>query len=64
MALNQVGFAHVYGVAQAANHPDLKFEWRDNLDASRDGHNLRCMFVASRAPIDRPKLVPLPAEQE
>jgi FkbM family methyltransferase len=51
MTLDRLGFSHVYGTTAPPDHPDFKFEWHDNRDISRDGYNLRCMFVASRRPI-------------
>jgi SAM-dependent methyltransferase len=62
MALDRIGFSHVYGTTAPPRHPDFLFEWRDSYDVTRDGHNLRCMFVASRFPIARPQLVELVAE--
>ena len=62
MALNRLGFRYVYGTTRPPQHPDFQFEWRNTLDARRDGANLRCMFVASRTPVacDHLKLL-LPA---
>ena len=59
MALDRLGFQHVYGTTDPPNHPDFLFEWRDTLDVTRAGCNLRCMFVASRAPIQNGRLVEL-----
>ena len=59
LALNRVGFAYVYGAAQPPVHPDFQFDWRDNLDTSRNGNPLRCVVVASRTRLDQPSLVPL-----
>jgi SAM-dependent methyltransferase len=59
LALNRVGFRYVYGTTQPPRHPDFLFSWQDNLDTSREGHTLRCVFVASHAPLDRPLLVSL-----
>ena len=59
MALNRVGFAHVYGTTDPPRHPDFEFDWRDNGDTTRDGHNLRCVFVASREPLTDSQLLPL-----
>jgi SAM-dependent methyltransferase len=56
MALTRVGFRYVYGAKRPPAHPDFQFEWRNNLECSRDGHLLRCIFVASRKPLDRPAL--------
>ena len=52
LALNRVGFAYVYGAAQPPVHPDFQFDWRDNLDTSRNGNPLRCVVVASRTRLD------------
>ena len=59
LALNRVGFRFVYGAATPPAHPDFQFEWRNDLSVSRDGSNLRCVFVASRRPIISPELHPL-----
>jgi SAM-dependent methyltransferase len=59
MALTRVGFPFVYGATRPPAHPDFRFEWRDTLEVSRDRHNLRCVFVASRQPMVRDSLTPL-----
>jgi SAM-dependent methyltransferase len=59
MALNRVGFPHVYAPVTPPEHEDFRFEWKNNLDCSRDGHNLRCIFVASRTVLKNPALIPL-----
>lgn len=59
LALNRIGFPHVYAPVVAPEHEDFRFEWRNNLDCSRDGHNLRCIFVASRTELKNPTLVSL-----
>jgi SAM-dependent methyltransferase len=62
MGLNRVGFAHVYAPLRPPRHPDFQFAWKDNLDHSRDGYLLRCIFVASRRELHNPKLKSLLAE--
>lgn len=59
MALNRIGFRYVYGTTSPPRFPDFEFEWRNSLDVVRDGHNLRCVFVASRAPLERDTLANL-----
>jgi SAM-dependent methyltransferase len=59
MALDRVGFPHVYGTTDPPRHADFRFAWLDTLDVVHDGHDLRCMFVASRNPIHAPHLVEL-----
>ena len=59
LALNRVGFAHVYAPVSPPEHEDFRFEWKNNLDCSRDGHNLRCVFIASRNALKSPELIPL-----
>ncbi len=59
MALNRLGFPFVYGTTSPPSHPDFRFEWRDTFEFSRDGHNLRCIFVASRHPMIRDSLTAL-----
>jgi hypothetical protein len=51
MSLNRVGFPYVYGTVTRPLHPDFQFEWKNNLEFWRDGHLLRCIFVASRREI-------------
>jgi SAM-dependent methyltransferase len=59
LALNRIGFPFVYAPATPPEHEDFRFEWRNNLDTARDGHNLRCIFVASRKELKNSNLVPL-----
>ncbi|MDK9699926.1 MAG: class I SAM-dependent methyltransferase [bacterium] len=59
MALNRVGFAHVYGAALPPDHIDYKFEWKNDGAHNRDRHNLRCVFVAAQEPLALNTLVPL-----
>lgn len=59
MALNRVGFGWVYGAVSPPDHPDFTFEWKDSLDISRDGRNLRCVFVAAHTPVESSALVPI-----
>lgn len=61
LALSRAGFEHVYAPAAPPEHEDFRFEWKNNFDCARDGHNLRCIFVASRHPLNNPKLVSLQA---
>jgi SAM-dependent methyltransferase len=56
MALNRVGFPHVYGAVEPPDHPDFRFAWKDNLDHGRDGNLLRCIFVAARQELNNPRL--------
>jgi SAM-dependent methyltransferase len=59
LALNRAGFPHVYAPLTPPEHEDFRFEWKNNLDCSRDGHPLRCVFVAARTELRNPHLVPL-----
>jgi SAM-dependent methyltransferase len=59
MALNRVGFRFVYGAREPPDHPDFRFEWRDDLSISRGENNIRCIFVASRRRLDNARLAPL-----
>jgi SAM-dependent methyltransferase len=59
MALNRVGFPHVYAPREPPDHPEFLFEWRNDLASVRDGRNLRCVFVASRSELAAESLVPL-----
>lgn len=59
LSLNRAGFAHVYAPTTPPAHVDFRFESLRNLDCVRDGHPLRCVFVASRKELQNSKLVPL-----
>lgn len=59
LALRAAGFAHVYAPRVPPDHPDFQFDWKNDLCDSRDGHLLRCMFIASRRPIINSNLIPL-----
>ena len=59
MALNRIGFPYVYGTDTRPNFPDFEFDWQNNLDVTRNGRNLRCIFLASRTPIERGALTNL-----
>ncbi len=59
MALNRVGFPFVYAPRRAPDHEDFAFERRGNLDTRRDGHNLRCVFLGSKAALSLDGLEPL-----
>jgi FkbM family methyltransferase len=56
MALNRLGFPFVYAPVTPPGHPDFEFEWRGDLADSRDGHLLRCIFVASRSKLENTRL--------
>jgi SAM-dependent methyltransferase len=56
MAMNRVGFPYVYAPDHAPEHPDFQFEWRNNLDYAREGHPIRCIFVAGRDELANPRL--------
>ena len=59
LALNRIGFEHVYVAVQSPDFPD--YVWTPSADSafSRDGHLLRSVFVAARSPIVSAGLVPL-----
>ena len=59
LALNRSGFEFVYAPARPPRHPDYEFEWNDDLAIARNGHLLRCVFLASRSGIESDHLVEL-----
>lgn len=59
MALSRMGFPFVYATRTVPNHPDFHLQWQNNCEWRRDGHLLRCVFLASRTRLDNPQLVPL-----
>ncbi len=56
MALTRLGFPFVYAPLIPPGHPDFEFEWRGDFADSRDGHLLRCIFVASRSKLENSRL--------
>ena len=56
MALSRMGFPFVYTAKTPPDHADFPVEWKGNGEWQRDGHLLRCIFVASRQKLDSPKL--------
>lgn len=62
LALRSSGFPYVYAPRVFPDHHDFRFEWKNDLADSRDGHLLRCLFVASRQALDNPNLTALLAE--
>lgn len=59
IALNRVGFDHVYAATDPPDHPDYRFTWLDNMDTARHGSLLRGVFVASRRPLQKGGLTSL-----
>jgi predicted RNA methylase len=57
MALARLGFAFIYGPRVPPQYPDFQFEWKNSLEWSRDGHPIRCVFVATRNQISSDNLV-------
>lgn len=57
MALQRVGFDRIYAPRVPPRHEDFEIEWRDDLARQRDGHDLRCMFLAARQPIASDRLL-------
>jgi tetraacyldisaccharide-1-P 4'-kinase len=57
-ALRSAGFDHVYSPTELPDHEDFRYERLNDLAYERDGHNLRQIFVASRSPLDNPRLLP------
>ena len=62
MSLNRIGFPRVYGLQPDGEHEDFEFEWRGSNEHTRDGHPLRCFFVASRHPLVARRLLTLVAD--
>jgi hypothetical protein len=58
MALNRIGFDHVYAPHSLPQFPDYDFEPVGNLDTIR-GHPLRAVLVASRHELGLATLSPL-----
>lgn len=59
LGLNRAGFEFVYAPVTPPEHEDFRFAWTNDLACVRDGHPLRCVFVASRSELKNPRLVSL-----
>lgn len=59
MALDRVGFPFVYLPKIPPEHPQFRFEWKNNMDLYRDGHPLRCIFIGSKTKLQNPQLINL-----
>lgn len=56
LVLRRIGFTHIYIPKIVPNHQDFKFQWKNDLSWSREGHNLRCIFVAAKMELKSPNL--------
>jgi 2-polyprenyl-3-methyl-5-hydroxy-6-metoxy-1,4-benzoquinol methylase len=59
LALRSAGFRYIYAPKIPPDHRDFNFPWQDDLSDSRDGHLLRCIFVAARRMLENAALVSL-----
>jgi SAM-dependent methyltransferase len=59
LALREAGMTHVYAAATPPDHSEFRFRWRNDLSTSRGSHALRCVFIASRLPLESGQLVEL-----
>ena len=59
LALNRIGFPFIYAPKKPPRHKDFQFMWKNNLDWWREGHPLRCIFVASKDELRNPHLTDL-----
>jgi len=56
LALNRIGFPLVYAPLPPPKHREFEVRWSNSLAWSQDGHVIRSVFIASRAPLDNPRL--------
>lgn len=56
LGLNRAGFPWVYQPSSVPDYPDFHFGWRNDLSSRRAGNLMRCVFIASKHPMDNPKL--------
>jgi SAM-dependent methyltransferase len=59
LALRSAGFPYIYAPRVVPDHADFRFDWQNDLSDTRDGHLLRCLFIASRRPQANPNLIAL-----
>ncbi len=51
LALRTAGFRYIYVPRTMPDHPSFKHKWKCDLSDSKDGHPIRCTFIASRTPL-------------
>ena len=56
MALSRMGFRYIYTTRTRPAFADFQVEWKGDAAWTRDGNLLRCVFIASRQPLDNPSL--------
>jgi len=59
MALSRLGFEFIYTGKTPPDHPDFRFEWKNDMAVRRDGCLLRWTLVASRVEIPNTTLISL-----
>jgi SAM-dependent methyltransferase len=59
LILRSVGLPHVYAPKIPPEHPDFRFHWNGMGATGKDGHSIRCIFVASREKLINENLVSL-----
>jgi len=57
--LNRAGFPHIYAPKELPKHEDFQFVSENNLEWMRDGHNLRCIFIATKKKLKNSHLISL-----
>ena len=59
LVLSRIGFSYIYAPRERPDHRDFRFQWKNDLKFWREGRPLRCVFVASKTPLDNVDLLPL-----
>ena len=54
--LEAAGYPFLYVPKTPPSHPDFTYTWKNNLQYTRNRHNLRAVFIGSRVPFSNPRL--------
>lgn len=56
LAVNRIGFPLVYAPLDPPRHAEFEVKWTNSLAWIQNGHVIRAVFLASRTPLENPRL--------
>jgi hypothetical protein len=56
LAVNRIGFPLVYAPLDPPRHAEFEVSWTNSLAWMQNGHVIRAVFLASRTPLENPRL--------
>jgi len=58
MSARLAGFPHVYAPLDTPDHPEFRFDWRNDHQDLRDGRAMRDIFILAKSPLPNHRLLP------